>query len=70
MERDGWVTKAADASDGRITMVQLTLDGENLAEEIPLLLQNRFQGIREIIADEEKQAALVTLKKIRAFLGD
>jgi DNA-binding MarR family transcriptional regulator len=70
MEKNGWIAKSADFSDGRMSMIQLTETGQSLAKKIPGILKKRFAGIRQTISLEEKQTTLATLKKLRAYLGD
>lgn len=70
MERSGWVTKEKDSEDARITVIYLTKRGKVLAKKIPGILKTRFKRIKKTISEDEKRAVLVTLKKLRTYLGD
>lgn len=70
MEKNGWVTKNQDSKDARITVICLTTAGQVLAKKIPGILKKRFKRIKNTISEDEKRAALVTLKKMRTFLSD
>jgi DNA-binding MarR family transcriptional regulator len=70
MGKNGWVAKGKDSRDARITVIHLTTAGRVLAKNIPGILKTRFKQIKKIISEDEKQAALATLKKLRSFLGD
>lgn len=70
MEKNGWVTKDKDSKDARITVINLTTTGQVLAKKIPAILKTRFKRLKKTISEDEKRAALVTLKKLRTYLGD
>jgi DNA-binding MarR family transcriptional regulator len=70
LERDGWVKKAGDPQDARVTLIRLTPEGTDLKRVVPRKLFKHFDDIVKDFSEREIEALLRGLKKLRRVLGD
>ena len=70
LEKNGWIEKAPDRLDARITMIQLTGKGSSYKNEINKKVQSHFAKIFRHLGKDESIQFEITLKKLRYLLGD
>ena len=68
MQQAGLVRIRHDPNDGRAKLVAITAAGRDMRERCIFGLANLIPAMASIISDEEMQALLPTLKKLRAAL--
>jgi DNA-binding MarR family transcriptional regulator len=68
MEQAGLVHIRDNPDDGRAKLVAITAAGRNMRERCILALADLIPAMAPIISDDEMQALLPTLKKLRAAL--
>jgi MarR family transcriptional regulator, lower aerobic nicotinate degradation pathway regulator len=70
MERDGWIRRSEDATDGRVVRVRTTAAGARLHRLVPGLLTCQLEGLFEAFTSAELSRLISQLKRIRRQLGD
>lgn len=70
LERDGWIEKRPDPSDGRAHLVRLTKQAEALRDDVPQKLFAHFEGVLSVLDGAEEEELLRLLKKLRRHLRD
>jgi len=70
LERDGLIEKKNDPHDARITIIRPTRKGASLKEKVPRCVLRHFDKILSDYSDEEVNALIASLKRLRKTLGD
>ena len=70
LERDGWIRKEPDPTDGRAHIIVPTEKANALREEVRSTLFGHFEGIYEVLDEEEEEELMRLLKKLRRHLSD
>ncbi len=70
LERDGLIEKKSDPHDARITIIRPTRKGESLKEKVPKSVVEHFDKVLIDYSDEEVDALVASLKRLRKTLGD
>jgi MarR family transcriptional regulator, lower aerobic nicotinate degradation pathway regulator len=70
MERDGWISRAPDPRDARVTLVTLTGEGKALKRVLPKKLFAHFNTLVQDFSERELTDLLSLLRKLRHALGD
>ncbi len=69
LERRGLLFRLSDASDGRVSIVNLTDPGAKVADQITRFMLSREMAMIERLTDEEWQAWLTVTDKFHDFLN-
>jgi len=70
MEAKGYVVKTASADDGRVTMIGLTDAGIRVYRAHSLFHRRMVRHISAIFTENEKDALLSAVEKLRGFFTD
>jgi len=70
LDAQGFVDIVPDQSDGRQKLVTMTARGAAAYEQAIVGLRPYYAGLREAFADDEFEAALPFLRKLRTWLDD
>ncbi|MDR8393973.1 MarR family winged helix-turn-helix transcriptional regulator [Aliifodinibius sp. S!AR15-10] len=70
MEKNNWIKRRQDPTDGRAYIIESTQWAKNRREEVRTKLLDHFSEIFDVVSQEELDQLLETMKKFRRRLED